>query len=194
MSRNNTFSTGMSNGGELCYLLACMASDIFCSVAPVSGTMMSWFYDTCEPLEPISVFEIHGTNDDVSSYSGDYDNSEGWGIYMDIDTIIQLWSGLNECNLLVIDTLENINTSDGSYIITEKYQNCIYDNQVWLYKVINGGHDWPGAYGNMDINASAEVWEFFNQNMNIEIIGDVNFDQTINILDIVSVINFVVLI
>ena len=186
LSRNNTFSTGMSNGGELSYLLACQASDIFCSVAPVSGTMMSWFYDTCEPLEPISVFEIHGTNDDVSSYSGDYDNSEGWGIYMDIDTIIQLWSGLNECNLLVIDTLENVNTSDGSYIITEKYQNCIYDNQVWLYKVINGGHDWPGAYGNMDINASAEVWEFFSQNMNIEIIGDVNFDQVINIQDLLE--------
>tara|TARA_E500000178_G_scaffold163702_1_gene163062 strand:- start:2410 stop:2841 length:432 start_codon:yes stop_codon:yes gene_type:complete len=106
---------------------------------------------------------------------------------MDIDTIIQLWSGLNECNLLVIDTLENINTSDGSYIITEKYQNCIYDNQVWLYKVINGGHDWPGAYGNMDINASAEVWEFFSQNMNIEIIGDVNFDQVINIQDLLEV-------
>ena len=187
LSRNNTFSTGMSNGGELSYLLACQASDIFCSVAPVSGTMMSWFFDTCEPLEPISVFEIHGTDDNVSSYSGDYDNSEGWGVYMDIDTIIELWSGLNECNLLVIDTLENINTSDGSYIITEKYQNCIYDNQVWLYKVVNGGHDWPGAYGNMDINASAEVWQFFSQNMNIENIGDVNFDQVINIQDLLKI-------
>jgi len=27
--------------------------------------------------------------------------------------------------------------------------------------VVNGGHDWPGWSGNMDINASREVWNFF---------------------------------
>ena len=55
----------MSNGGEMSYLLACNASDVFCSVAPVAGTMMNWFYDACEPLEPISIFEIHGTDDNI---------------------------------------------------------------------------------------------------------------------------------
>ena len=43
-----------------------------------------------------------------------------------------------------------------------------------------------GILNNMDINASAEVWEFFSQNMNIEIIGDVNFDQVINIQDLLE--------
>ena len=33
--------------------------------------------------------------------------------------------------------------------------------QVWLYTVNGGGHDWPGAYGNMDINSSEEAWLFF---------------------------------
>jgi len=27
-------------------------------------------------------------------------------------------------------------------------------------KVIDGGHDWPGSFGNMDIDASAEIWQF----------------------------------
>jgi len=27
--------------------------------------------------------------------------------------------------------------------------------------VEGGGHDWPGAFGNMDISASREAWEFF---------------------------------
>ena len=187
LSRNNTFTTGMSNGGEMSYLLACEASDIFCSAAPVAGTMMNWFYDACEPLEPISIFEIHGTNDNVTDWYGDSDNSDGWGAYMGINSIIQFWSDLNQCNFLEVDTLDNLNTSDGSYVISHKYQDCIYDNQVWLYKVVNGGHDWPGAYGNMDINASAEVWAFFNQNLNEEIIGDVNFDQSINIQDLLQI-------
>jgi polyhydroxybutyrate depolymerase len=29
--------------------------------------------------------------------------------------------------------------------------------------VINGGHDWPGISGNMDINASEEIWKFVSQ-------------------------------
>ena len=27
-------------------------------------------------------------------------------------------------------------------------------------KVINGDHDWPGSSGNMDIDASEEIWKF----------------------------------
>ena len=34
---------------------------------------------------------------------------------------------------------------------------------MWLYKVIGGGHDWPGSYGNMDVNISEEIWKFFNE-------------------------------
>ncbi len=187
LSRNNTFSTGMSNGGDFSYLLACQSSDVFCAIAPVAGTMMKWIYESCEPLEPLPVLEIHGTNDDVTLWEGDYNNSDGWGEYVGINSIIELWRDLNYCNFLTTDTLDNINTSDGSYVITEKYENCIYDNQVWLYKVVNGGHDWPGAYGNMDINASAEVWNFFEQNMHNEMLGDVNFDQKIDIQDLLHI-------
>ena len=37
----------------------------------------------------------------------------------------------------------------------------------WLYKIYGGGHDWPGSQGaNMDIDASLEVWLFFEHIMN----------------------------
>ena len=42
LSAQNTFSTGMSNGGDMSYLLACQASDVFKAVAPVAGWMMTW--------------------------------------------------------------------------------------------------------------------------------------------------------
>ena len=35
--------------------------------------------------------------------------------------------------------------------------------QVWLYTVNGGGHSWPGVWGNQDIEASREAWEFFAQ-------------------------------
>ena len=30
-------------------------------------------------------------------------------------------------------------------------------------KVINGGHQWPGTFGNMDIDASNETWRFVSK-------------------------------
>ena len=41
--------------------------------------------------------------------------------------------------------------------------NGINGNEVWLYKIVNGEHDWPGAWGNMDISASVEAWLFFER-------------------------------
>jgi len=191
ISRNNIFSTGMSNGGDFSYLIACEASFKFKAIAPVAGTMMTWLFNSCQPNEPLSVFEIHGTNDNITLYEGDLDNSDGWGEYMDINSIIDFWKQQNNCLIFLSDTLENENTSDGSFIVSEKYSSCIYSNEVKLYKIINGGHDWPGAFGNMDIDSSEEIWEFFKQNSEVETIGDVNFDSFINIQDLLYIVDHI---
>ena len=189
-SRNNIFSTGMSNGGDFSYLLACEASNVFQAIAPVAGTMMGWIYESCDPNEPLSVLEIHGTDDSITLWEGDLDNSEGWGPYLDVPSIIDFWQTENECQSFIVDTLENSNQSDGSFIISETFYNCIYDNEVKLYKIINGGHDWPGAYGNMDIHSAEEIWVFLEQNLQVEFIGDVNFDSFIDILDLLKISDY----
>jgi len=162
LSSQKTFCTGMSNGGDMCYLLACQAPHIFKAVAPVAGCMMKWIYDSCNPSPPIPVFEIHGTHDSITYWDGDINNDQGWGAYMGVPATIDLWVQQNNCNQSVIDTLPNINPSDGSIVVHEKYFEGINNNEVWLYKIINGGHDWPGNWGNKDINASEEIWKFFN--------------------------------
>ena len=70
LSTDNIFSTGMSNGGDMSYLLACEASDVFRAIAPVAGCMMTWIYDSCAPVNPLPVFEIHGTDDNVTWWEG----------------------------------------------------------------------------------------------------------------------------
>ena len=47
--------------------------------------------------------------------------------------------------------------------MSEKYGAENSCTEVWLYTVQGGGHDWPGAFGNMDIEASREAWLFFEQ-------------------------------
>ncbi len=160
LSSQYTFSTGMSNGGDMSYLLACQASDVFKAVAPVAGCMMAWIFTACMPADPIPVFKIHGTADDITYWAGDINNNQGWGPYYDVLTTFNFWVQLNNCTESIVDTLPNTNTSDGSYVVAHKHWND-NNNQVWLYEVVNGGHDWPGDWGNMDINASEEIWNFF---------------------------------
>ena len=173
LSAHNTFSTGMSNGGDMSYLLACQASDVFKAVAPVAGCMMTWLYNSCAPLNPIPVFEIHGTDDDVTWWDGaDENDNDGYGPWESVDTTFNFWTQLNNCNEFIIDTLPDIDMSDGSYVVSHKNTNGLNNNEVWLYEVVNGGHDWPGVWGNMDISTSEEIWNFFeifiNNNLGIK--------------------------
>ena len=184
LSHINTFSTGMSNGGDLSYLLACDASTTFRAVGPVAGIMMEWIYDSCDPENPMPILEIHGTNDNISWWDGDLEDEDGWGPYIGVDIAIQFWSEENNCTVTVLDTLADINTSDGSYVVSENYQSLSNNNEVWLYKVINGGHDWPGVWGNMDINASELVWSFFNDFSLVYHIGDIDYNGSVDIGDI----------
>lgn len=159
LSIQNTFATGMSNGGEMSYLLACRAPSTFRAVAPVAGMMLKKFFEDCNSTIP--VFEIHGTADDINRFTGDINGDDGWGAYPDIPQTINYWVEKNGCKSIKIDTLPDLNKEDSSYVISQKHLDCVDDNQVWLYKVINGKHDWPGSSGNKDIDTSHEIWRFF---------------------------------
>jgi polyhydroxybutyrate depolymerase len=160
-----TFATGFSNGGEMCYMLACQAYDTFKAVAPVAGMVLQDILDECDGSPPIPLFEIHGSQDSVTPLSGDPNNNDGWGAYPSIPFTINYFSDKNECTTLVTETLPNIDPSDGSTVVSEKHLDGINNNEVWYYEVVGGGHDWPGAWGNMDINAGEEVWLFFQNHI-----------------------------
>ncbi|MFT6826384.1 MAG: polyhydroxybutyrate depolymerase, partial [Patiriisocius sp.] len=156
-----TFATGMSNGGEMCYMLACQAFDTFKAVAPVAGMILQDILDQCDNSPAIPIFEIHGSQDNVTPLSGDPDNNDGWGAYPSITSTINYFAEKNECTTVIDGSVPNTNTSDGSFIVSEKHIDGINGNEVWFYKVVGGGHDWPGSSGNMDIEAGEEAWLFF---------------------------------
>ena len=61
-----TFCAGMSNGGDMSYLLGCQAADVFKAIAPITGCMMGWIYDSCNQNDPLPVFQVHGTADNTT--------------------------------------------------------------------------------------------------------------------------------
>ena len=58
---------------------------------------------------------------------------------------------------------DNIDLTDNSRVEEYSYVNCEDSTQVSHYKVIGGGHDWFGAWGNRDINSSELIWSFLSQ-------------------------------
>lgn len=162
LSQSNVFSTGMSNGGDMSYMLACQ-SDKIRAIAPVAGCMMKHIFDSCEPSKSIPVLEIHGTEDDVTLVNGDLENQEGWGPYMPLDDTIQFWVAHNQLNEMDVEPVENTDTADGSTVVFHRYYSESDSTEVWFYEVEGGGHDWPGAFGNQDIHSSQLAWQFFSK-------------------------------
>jgi len=76
-SPEQTFLTGMSNGGDMSFLMACQHPEAFRAIAPVAGVMMSAYLEACRPALPLMA--IFGTADSTSLYAGDRENRDGWG-------------------------------------------------------------------------------------------------------------------
>ena len=154
------YSTGMSNGGYMSFLLACQLSEKIAAIASVAGSMTPETFDVCDPQRAISILQIHGTNDVLVPYNG------GDGT-MAINDVIDYWRGHNSCDSspTVID-IPDIFALDFSTVQEITY-SCDNDDtntnaMVRHYRVDGGGHDWIGAWGNRDVNASELIWEFFS--------------------------------
>lgn len=183
INSEQVFATGMSNGGDLSYYLACNASEIFKAVAPIAGSMMQKTITNCNPKNPMPIFEIHGKADDITLFNGDMENIDGWGPYPSIPNVIDFWVNKNGLELYNKYDFTDINKTDKSFITFHKYWSNNSNIEVWFYVIHNGGHNWPllkSPYsfwkdpmswlyfrgGNKDIDTSTEVWNFFKRYSN----------------------------
>ena len=157
IDQNRIYTCGMSNGGYMSFLLGCQLSSRFAAIASVTGSMTNSIYNQCNPTHPTPVLQIHGTMDPTVLYNGNFTSKP-------IENVIQYWSNYNNCNSIpIITNVPDLISWDGSNVIHYEYVGGDNGSVVEHFKVINGGHDWPGAWGNQDINASVEIWRFFSR-------------------------------
>ncbi len=162
INQDRVFSTGMSNGGFMSYTLACELSDRIAAIASVTGAMNLNQSSTCNASHPMPVLEIHGTSDATVAYIG-----ASW--IESTSNTLNYWATFNNCAIPAIMTpVPNINLTDGCTAEHYIYPNGLNGVEVEHYKIIGGGHTWPGAsftvgVTNRDIDASIKIWEFFMQ-------------------------------
>lgn len=148
---NRIYSAGMSNGGFFSFLLACELSERIAAIGSVTGLMFQPVINNCQPTRPIPVLQIHGTQDNVVNYSG-------------VDDVINFWINHNNTDSApIISTIPNTNTTDGSTVERFTYLNGDNEVEIQHLKVTGGAHDWPGHQGNMDIDATEEIWNFLRE-------------------------------
>ena len=159
LSRRDAFLTGMSNGGEMCYLMAYSNQYTFRAVAPIAGLTMAWTYEQMDATRPIPLMEIHGTEDRVSEWTGDLKDAGGWGAYLPVPLAIGYWVAKNRCTQEVTERVESLKGNEGHPIIKHCYSSPTTHCAVWLYEVVGGVHSWHTD----DIDTGEEIWQFFSR-------------------------------
>ena len=186
-----TFVTGFSNGAEMCFQLACNESETFTAFAPVIGMMLDTLFESCNPTVVRPIISMNGTADNVTFYNGDPNNTGGWGAYKSIPDTMAFWANLLEVPTITRTFLPDTSPSDGSTVRLDVYTSTDHPRSLWYYLVIGGGHDWPGRSGNMDIDATFEIWKFFSEiNAPVPNPADITNDGLVNGNDLALVLAY----
>ncbi len=156
------YATGMSNGGFMSFQLACQLGNRIAAIASVTGTMTNVNLGTCQPSRPLAVMQIHGTADATVPYTGNF-------FFAPVQNLLNFWVTINGTQSTPqIYQLPDIVPGDVCTTERHTYAGGSNGTTVIHYKIIGGGHSWPGApininITNMDFSASAEIWRFFRQ-------------------------------
>ena len=157
LSRRNVFCTGMSNGGDMCYLLASRCPEVYAALGPVAGFMSVEILRSDRNPRPIPLFEIHGTKDRTTRWEGDLGNEGGWGAYVSVPTAVGYWAAKNKCLAEQVDTLPS--RPGGLQVIAHRYTDGTDGNEVWLYETVGGKHSWKET----GVDTGEELWKFFSK-------------------------------
>jgi len=155
IDQNRIYACGYSLGGDMSFELGCKLSNRIAAIAPVARTMQANPNSFCSPVHPTGVLTILGTDDFISPYNGI--TFGGVEYYLSAAATHSYWASHNNCNLT--STMSTVSSSVERYTWSTT-SGCAYVEEI---KVIGGGHDWPGSFGNMTIDANIEIWQFVSR-------------------------------
>ena len=139
---SRVFVAGFSNGAAMTYRLACELAERIRGVTSVSGGML---VESCRPARPISLLEIHASNDRVFPVEG---GDVGGVTVQSLATEIQQWVKIDGC------TGSPVLGGTGSHK-TSTWNTCASKSVVKLDIVEGEGHNWITG-------ATSESWQFFS--------------------------------
>ena len=133
------YIVGHSNGGFMAHRMACNQSDRIAAIVSLAGATYS-NPKSCNPSSPVSVLQIHGSNDAVISYTGGYLFGSA---YPSARRTIDLWGKLNECGkkpYRVLPRLDLDRKLAGAETTVLRYKGCKTGANSELWTINKGKH------------------------------------------------------
>lgn len=173
VDRRRIYSCGISNGGMMSHRLAMEMADRIAAIAAVGGTL-TLDREDCNPSRPVPVLQIHGLSDWIVPYEGVSEQARKvlpFVSFKSVDETVATWVELNNCDPdPVIEPLPDRH-DDGTLVTRWTYQPHQGTAEVVLYRIIGGGHTWPGFKAPLpflgrsteEINANDVIWDFFQR-------------------------------
>nr|AUN37581.1 LpqC [uncultured bacterium] len=168
IDQRRVFVTGLSDGGNMAYRLACDLPDEIAGIAAVAALMPTQL----TPTRPMPVLFIAGTEDPMVPYKGGAVGGRllQRGTVRSAMETLRVWSEANRCGgEPTTELLDDVDPHDRMSVQQTFYRDCVAS--VMMYTIIGGGHTWPGGKQYLDekiigrtsrdIDANRVIWDFF---------------------------------
>jgi polyhydroxybutyrate depolymerase len=127
------FAVGVSNGGGLAARVGCELSERVAGIVVVAGGF--GHLPACRPARPVSVLEIHGSDDASVPYRGDPEDGRAG----DVRRWLAGWARRNRC--AGAGTPHAVAPSS----VRTDWHGCDAGSALAHIEVLGGRHQWPGA-------------------------------------------------
>jgi polyhydroxybutyrate depolymerase len=156
------YSTGMSDGGAMSSVLACVSADRFAAFAPVAVVVYPM---VCSNTRRLAFMGFSGTADPIVPFQGGAVHCCGMPVLGAPSDAMSMWAAHNDCDPKF--TEERL----GTEVRRRTWNNCKDGSAAVFYIIDGGGHTWPGSafsppqlgLTTKQINASQTIWDFFEQ-------------------------------
>ena len=142
---NRVFILGGSNGGQMAYRFACEHPDRVAAVADVVGALLV----DCNPTQPVSVIDIHGTADTMVPPEGGGDGCLPMQCPPLADTM-ERWRQIDGCS-------GDPSVTEDSHTIETTWTACQGGTAVTFIMAIGKWHEWYTS----NPDDRAVTWDFF---------------------------------
>ena len=170
------YIAGFSNGGFMAQTLACEIPEEFAAAAGLGCSLGVQQAADCTTAEATPMIFVVGTADPEIPYNGGTMTNPNVEPIIGVESAVQFWVDKNGCDdMPQVSNLPDTVTDDNSTVELLTYDNCDCHSDVQFYKIINGGHTWPGneipsiepqlGDTNEDINAGFRMLDFFNDHV-----------------------------
>ncbi len=145
INKEKIFIFGISNGGMMSFRFACDYPEYIKGFASIAATMPLHLVEKCKyKNKNLNFILIHGTEDPLVPYNGGEVKVffRKRGNVISAEETISFWSKYNLCSNIPEKIILNKDPSTPTEVYSYKCNNTF----IRFYKIIHGGHTWPGGW------------------------------------------------